>query len=358
MGEKMETHPLLRKGLSIVIILLFIGTCIIPTIAQNTEKPLPTSRGWLYVGGSGPGNYTKIQDAVDNASDGDTVFVYDDSSPYYENVVINKTSIILIGEDKNTTVVDGGKKGNVVLINVDNVKIAGFMIQNSIGWDKAGIRINSDFNIITGNNICFNHDYGIYSYNGSSNVITGNTLFENGNTGIFLGYVSKVDIIDNIIFSNKHGIFLDCSNDINLIDNVIFSNNYSGVIIGSTYNCTITGNIISNHRDGICIYYDHNLIRRNTFWNNSLAVLINGCSDNRFEENNFIDNTKNVFDSWNRRVVYVGNYWDTWIGLKFHGPICQRFPKFVCISIIIPLPFAVPCLKFDWHPAQEPYDIG
>jgi hypothetical protein len=28
----------------------------------------------LYVGGSGPENYTRIQDAVDNASDGDTVF--------------------------------------------------------------------------------------------------------------------------------------------------------------------------------------------------------------------------------------------------------------------------------------------
>ena len=30
----------------------------------------------LYVGGSGEGNYTKIQDAIDDASDGDIVFVY------------------------------------------------------------------------------------------------------------------------------------------------------------------------------------------------------------------------------------------------------------------------------------------
>ena len=42
------------------------------------DKPsLATSSGnWLYVGGSGPGNYSVIQDAVDNASDGDTVYVY------------------------------------------------------------------------------------------------------------------------------------------------------------------------------------------------------------------------------------------------------------------------------------------
>ncbi|MCD6481001.1 MAG: hypothetical protein J7L31_01850, partial [Thermoplasmata archaeon] len=58
----------------------------------------------LYVGGSGPENYSKIQNAIDNASDGDTVFVYDDSSPYYENIVINK-SINLVGENKDTTVI-------------------------------------------------------------------------------------------------------------------------------------------------------------------------------------------------------------------------------------------------------------
>ena len=38
----------------------------------------------LYVGGSGPGNFSKIQDAVDNTSDGDIVFVY--SGFYQENI--------------------------------------------------------------------------------------------------------------------------------------------------------------------------------------------------------------------------------------------------------------------------------
>ena len=37
-----------KKGVMVGIILLFVGTCIIPAIAQETEKPLPTSRGnWL-----------------------------------------------------------------------------------------------------------------------------------------------------------------------------------------------------------------------------------------------------------------------------------------------------------------------
>lgn len=38
----------------------------------------------LYVGGDGPGNYSTIQAAIDNASGGDSVFVY--KGIYHENV--------------------------------------------------------------------------------------------------------------------------------------------------------------------------------------------------------------------------------------------------------------------------------
>jgi hypothetical protein len=61
--------PLNRKGLAVGLILLLIGTSFIPISAQNTKKSSqPTSRGnWLYVGGSGTGNSSRIQDAI-NAS--------------------------------------------------------------------------------------------------------------------------------------------------------------------------------------------------------------------------------------------------------------------------------------------------
>ena len=115
-----------QKWLAVGIILLFVGTCIIPAIAQTTEKPLPASRGnWLYVGGSGPGNYTWIQDAIDNASDGDTVFVYDDSSPYPINGLKIEKSINLIGENKTSTEIIGITGINIL---ADKVNISGFNI--------------------------------------------------------------------------------------------------------------------------------------------------------------------------------------------------------------------------------------
>ncbi|KAA0009241.1 MAG: hypothetical protein FE036_00850, partial [Thermoplasmata archaeon] len=57
-----------------------------PTLKNSAE--VTASENILYVGGSGPNNYTKIQDAIDNASNGDTIKVY--NGIYKENVVINK----------------------------------------------------------------------------------------------------------------------------------------------------------------------------------------------------------------------------------------------------------------------------
>ncbi|MCJ7570581.1 MAG: hypothetical protein MUO82_01710, partial [Candidatus Thermoplasmatota archaeon] len=51
-----------------------------------------------------------IQEGINNATAGDTVFVY--NGTYYENVVVNKT-ISLVGEDKNGTIIDGSGGGDV-----------------------------------------------------------------------------------------------------------------------------------------------------------------------------------------------------------------------------------------------------
>ncbi|MDH7516914.1 MAG: NosD domain-containing protein [Candidatus Thermoplasmatota archaeon] len=102
-------------------------------------------------GGSGPDNYTRIQDAIDNASDGDTVFVYDDSSPYSGWIFVNK-SITVQGENTNTTIIQG-PSGNFTgfIIDSDFVKISGFTIQNG----GAGIKIEDFSDNIIENCIFF-----------------------------------------------------------------------------------------------------------------------------------------------------------------------------------------------------------
>ena len=55
--------------------------------------------------------YQHIQEGIDNASTGNTVFVY--NGIYQENALLNK-SINLIGEDKNNTIIDEMYGGDVV----------------------------------------------------------------------------------------------------------------------------------------------------------------------------------------------------------------------------------------------------
>ena len=108
------------KGLIFAIIIFLVGIGVILANGMVLKQSnTPINRGTLYVGGGGSGNYSKIQDAIDNASSGDTVFVYNDSSPYYENVVVYKL-INLIGEDKETTIIDGGGSGNTIELSSNN----------------------------------------------------------------------------------------------------------------------------------------------------------------------------------------------------------------------------------------------
>ncbi len=71
------------------------------TILAIPQEP-PGPPEWIYVDDDGGADYTSIQEAIDNSSDGDTVYVY--SGYYNEHVVVNK-SIDLVGEDKETTYV-------------------------------------------------------------------------------------------------------------------------------------------------------------------------------------------------------------------------------------------------------------
>jgi parallel beta-helix repeat protein len=298
-----------RKCLAVGIILLFVGTCIVPAIAQDTEKSLPASRGnWLYVGGSGPGNYTSINDAIHDAIDGDTIFVFHDSSPYYEHLNINK-KISLIGENKETTIIDGQNTSDVVHISSDNVNLTGFTITKSgdlcfPNYDDAGVEIAANFcnvsdnliisngdygvligsyivhgwhdNLISNNVINYNDYYGIHIYKSSNNIIQNNTINYNRNNGIYLlGSTTNSIINNNISFNRIHGIESENGNHNIVQGNIINQNNQSGMKIWSSYFNTIINNHVERNREnGILLFYSkYCTITWNTIDGNKLEGL-------------------------------------------------------------------------------------
>ncbi len=200
---------MIQKELAVGILFLFLGTNIIPSTTHDTaeQSPLRTATGnTFYVGGSGPGNYSKIQDGVNNASEGDTIFVY--RGTYYENIDIDKI-INLVGEDKNITIIDGGGKHDVICIHNDNdgVTLSGFTIQNSGNYsdeytEDCGVDILSNNNTIQNNVVSYHPHCGIRIGLANSNKLTKNIIKNNPNNGLWVEFSDNNTIIDNIFFNN------------------------------------------------------------------------------------------------------------------------------------------------------------
>ncbi len=348
------------KYIVVLICMLLISTAILPvsgTVLME-RTPISTSLGdTLYVGGSGPGNYSTIQSAINDASDGDTVFVYDDSSPYVENLVVDK-SIELIGENRHTTVIDGNEKedADVILIKADGVTVQGFTVQNS-SYDN-GIEIISHNNIIK-DNILTDNKMGIqlgeipFIYSNNS-IIEGNIITNNNFAGIYFAWAFNNIISGNIISSNKyHGVFITYDSGNNLV---------------------IFNNISSHEQVGVFINNaNNNTIQRNTIIDNKWGVSISYSSQNKVLENNIFNNEKNAMvDAYTVGLLRFRWFDHTWDG-NYWGRF-RLIPKLIpgfCLFIILNFPFFyfninifdhnlflfIPVFKFDWHPAREPYDI-
>jgi nitrous oxidase accessory protein NosD len=80
-----------------------------------------------------PDSYPTIQEAITAASAGDTINVSRRSgeaqSVYSEKLVIDK-QVTLVGESRETVIIDGTGTGTVIRIQADNVEIRGFTIRN------------------------------------------------------------------------------------------------------------------------------------------------------------------------------------------------------------------------------------
>ena len=80
----------MRKWVALAIsFLLFI-----PFININSKNISTTTNSGniLYVGGDGEGNYTSIQDTINDAKNGYTIYVY--PKEYKESIVVDKSIII------------------------------------------------------------------------------------------------------------------------------------------------------------------------------------------------------------------------------------------------------------------------
>jgi len=274
---------------------LFIILCLSSMSCLKDYKiSVKASPNAIYV----PDDYEKIQWAIGNATDGDTIFVH--NGTYYENVVINK-SVTLVGEARDFTIIDGNRLGNVISIRANNVSVTGFTIRKSGMYPpRSGILIEHSM----GNDI------------GSNKII-------DSYEAISLYYSSKNVICRNTISTNNYGIYLDSSKNNVVSRNTIYSNNYDGIYLDSSSNNVVSGNfILHNNLNGISLYYSsNNVICGNAISSNYYGIsLYFFGSNNTIYHNNF-DNTDQVWGDLTNVWDYgdEGNYWSDYTGQDLNG---------------------------------------
>ncbi|MCM3573690.1 nitrous oxide reductase family maturation protein NosD [Mesobacillus subterraneus] len=314
-----------------------------------------------------------IQSAVEGAGNGDTILV----SPgvYKENVRIDK-EITIKGEEG--AIIDGGGKGNVIIVTASNVVLEGLTIQNSgTGQEDSGIYIKKAHHNVIKNNTLKNVQNGIYIANSNENKLLGNHIASNeshfserGNgihmfkggghllkeneiakvqDGIYFDFTKGIKLRGNHISESRYGMHFMFSEDIlaesnhveknvtglmvmdsariEFIENKVtdhFHFRGYGILIYETKEVLVEGNEILRNSTGLSLEYGvDTLINRNQIAANQVGLEFMGKNENNtFSENNFIGNVvQSKISGEDMRLDdgVKGNYWDDYSSFDLSG---------------------------------------
>jgi len=272
-------------------------TLLFCMIFTNVGTCGETDGNILYVDDDGTMDHISIQDAIDEASDGDIIFV---NNGIYTGPIVIIKQIKLTGLEKPiiNEYIEGG---TTISISADNVTLDGFILQNNNMNHAKGVHITSNNNIITNCSIK-NYFRGIYLYNSHNNIIQDNIIENSKLDGIDLiesdfNNIQRNDITNTTIY----GINLWNANYNHIEENTIENNQESGVYFSSSSNNSFIKNLVlENKLVGLSLNIDsnNNLLFYNNFVNNSIQVE---------------DNCLNI---WYDQKTKMGNYWNNYLILN------------------------------------------
>ncbi len=316
------------------------------------------------------GNWTTIQAAVNNASDGDVIYVFNGD---YNNITVDK-EVFLYGEGN---VIISGQQ-TAVDIQSNNVTFEGFKVENAVTGIRlsrlsnttvtncsvqnctTGLKLESeaDNNIISDCDIT-NNTYGVFFSDSDSNFIGSpsviwepvwdNCNFKLNKYGVYIANSENNFIIGcNINASptnpfqipTTNGIYIDNSQTNTVLYCDIFdANNYGIYLSGSSAN-TVLNTIVRENKKGIYLSSssDNDIIANNISDNtqSGVNILTVSSSSNTIYFNDFIDNggvlypqasdsgTSNIWNSSdNNSFKYgasgEGNNWSDYTGNDSDG---------------------------------------
>ena len=208
-----------------------IFTAIIILAALTCSTGIAGATDWHVY----PGNpYPQIQNAINGASAGDTIYVH--AGTYLENVVVDKRLTL---NGIGLPVVDASGSGTPITITAaaNGCVIEAFnMTGSGPTWDDAGIKIMSNDNMIR-SNFASNNTVGIWLHGSGVYRITNN------------------NIIGNIAWDNKKGIYVQFSSDNIIESNIVKSSDEDGIMLYYADDNTLPDNTADSNGGGIAVSY-------------------------------------------------------------------------------------------------------
>jgi nitrous oxidase accessory protein len=316
----------LSKGLSIFLFSLILFSVLAIPLADSLAAA--NSRTITV-----PTDYPSIQAAVNNAVDGDTIYIK--SGYYAENPVVNK-SVSLIGEERDKTVIDvtAGLK-----VQSNNVLVTGLTIFD--GYQ--GITVCGNSCRITGNKVT-DSQYGIVLISASGNDVSENVLYSIGlSAAIQLCYSNNNTVRYNQISSCTEGIQLrEGSSNNTVIDNMVGGCQDVAVrFLGSGVGYKWYGP-------------DGNVVMRNNITDSRVGASIYGANGNIILGNNFVNNTVQFSANEDYYLTFGGNrsvntinanYWSDYNGMDSNSDGVGDTPYFIDVN------------NQDNQPLMRPVDV-
>jgi len=356
-----------------------------------------------------PDDFATIQSAIDNAVEGDTIFVKKGNynGPISETLIIDKPVSLkgegssLIGEETTTLTLYPLLLNKTIfgqpyptyntslIVKANNVSISGFTIKTPSAPAGGGGGISVIGDGITINNCIINllslSLGGSYSTISETQLFIANLMVKGSHQNISQTTIFNGDVEIASSYNNFVGNIMIDEISLNGSSNIISGNYFSRIVLENSdsnrihnntcgficlgiYGHTCSNNIISaNILDGeniwgilmadgsYNVFYD-NYIANYTGSHDGYGVAFGGnhlvAENNIFYHNTFVNNNKNVGYNWQINGIgnswdngIEGNYWDDYNGTDTNG------------DGIGDTPYIIDENNQDNYPLMEPYAI-
>ncbi len=224
------------------------------------------------------GSFGTIQEAVDAASDGDTVIVCNDGF-YVENVVVD-VEINLYGDSAETPVVTLSQSAPVINVSASNVNISNFTVSgpNDVTPYACGLYIRDAMNVTVEDFVATDSRFGVCVYDSVTSFITFNRLtsYDNGYANVLLSHIFQtrgpiaVYFNDSAIYESRYGIWLNRTDTVHVNNSAFYNiNSFTPTTPGGSLD---TGAILA--RSQVLNLIIHN----NQFYDNYVSIGM-GCDE-------------------------------------------------------------------------------